>query len=379
MTFREGKEIRQVEAIEGSALFAGDKIVIDSDVTGDCFVFGSDVVINGIIEGDVIGAASKITINNEIRGNLRFLGEEVIINNNIERSASMVGIEGIRINPNSYIGRDVQMVSEEIVLDGDIRGGADVFSQSSFTVNGKIAKGVSFYGKESERGMIVSPNANIGGGIKYVGKIEGVEQGKNVFGSVEQIIEKSAEPPSLLERALSFLGGLLSITLLLYSVVFLGGRITHEVQDRMITDPLKSIGLGAISLFFLPVLCIILLISNYAGLVGFVCLLAWIATIIFSGIFSIIAAGEFISSKLFKSISGKIYYTSLVGLAFSSIIMMIPFLAFFMILFYIWWGTGGIILELLRLRKGDICIPAKSSPGKEDIAEDKKSMKKNKV
>jgi hypothetical protein len=168
-------------------------------------------------------------------------------------------------------------------------------------------------------------------------------------------------------QALAMLGFIVSIVLTVYAIIFLGGRNMKDIQKFMIGNIGKATGLGALLLLVLPIVSMIFIISGFGLFLGISGIIIWLILIPFSILFAAISFGEIISDKLAKNISGKIYYTALIGIIVSFIIFKIPFLGFLIIVFFMWWGSGGFLMKLIEGRKDDIVIRKKAIKKEEDI------------
>ncbi|MDD4409497.1 MAG: hypothetical protein PHW52_02465 [Candidatus Pacebacteria bacterium] len=368
MTFKSGDNIAEKDYIDDSAFFTGKNITIDSDINGDLFVFGDKVVVNGKVNGDIIGAAGELVINQEVQGNLRFAGKTIEVKNNVLNNVT-IATETFSVRNGARMGRDVAVAAKDVTIEGSIDGMLDIAS-SSADIKGRIGKGLNFYSDASDtEGVTISPEAVVNGDINYnaFGDVKGVEAGKNVLGNVNKKVPV-AEETSAGEKAFALIGFLVSLVLVIYVIIFVGGRNVKDIQKAMISNPSKATGLGAIMIFGLPILSLVFIISGFGMFLGFVGIVIWLLLIPFSILLSVIAFGEVVATKIRNNISGKIYYTSLIGIILSFIIFKIPLLGFLMIVFFMWWGSGGLLVKFMESRSDDIVIRKKEI----DIIEEKK-------
>lgn len=357
MTVKTGDTINQKDAISGGSFFAGKKVIIDSDIDGDLFVFAEDVLINGKVSGDIIGAAQKLVIKQDIGGSLRFAAEKIELNNKIERSVTIASAD-VEINNNAFIGKDVAIAAENVILNGSIDGNLDV-TAANLEVGGRVKKDVNYYSAEKDvEGLTIASQAVIGGNINNnaFGEIKGITPGVNVMGSVNNYPPEAPKFDFVKDGVLPLIGFLFSLAMVLFLVILIGGKNIKDIESLMLLNVGKMVGFGAILLFALPIVSIIFMVSGFGFFLGFVGFILWLLLIPFSILFSIISFGELISRKVKKDISGKIYYTTLLGMLVSFILLKIPFIGFLMILFFMWWGSGGILFKFSesRTNKSDV-------------------------
>ncbi len=360
------EENKEANKKEESIFLYGEKIVIDYDVNGDVFVFGTDIVIDGNIAGDVIGAGEKIVINKEIDGNLRFIaGESIEVNNLITRNVTTFS-NNFTINNSGSIKKDAYIASIQSMNSlGSINGKLFVATQKA-DIQGSVGKDIIFYSDIQDGvGLEIHPSAFISGNIEYnsLGQVSGVKEGENVLGELS-IKRPEALKQDTASSVLSAISSFIVLIISIFSVIFIGGRGIRNIQKTMIALPARSIGLGALTIFFLPIICIIFFFSKIF-LLGFIGIALWILLVLLSFIFSVMSLGEVLVNKFKQDLSGKIYYTAILGALISVIIINIPFLGFLTMAVFLFWGTGGVVIKLLEGRKDDIVIKSSLSENKE--------------
>ncbi|MCK9393611.1 MAG: polymer-forming cytoskeletal protein [Candidatus Paceibacterota bacterium] len=353
ITMAEGESIlSQGVPIEGNAFLAGSSVTIDNEVNGDAFAFGERIYVNGKINGDLICAGREVIINGEINGNIRCASEEIKINGKIERSVLAFG-KIIIVEKNGSIGRDLIATGQEININGIVAGSLDVTS-SILKVNGTVNQNINFYSEEQDSsnvGLFLNSGAIVNGNVNYNAFGEIKNNGGNITGVTNKYIPKGENKEDVKTIILSSIGFIIAIILTTLAIVVIGGSGVEDISKQMTSSAWKSVGIGAISFFMLPIIGIILIITGIGAFLGIVCLLMWILILLLSLFFSGISLGEILIKKILKKKASKFLVNSLIGVLVGYLLLMIPFLGFIFFILGLWWGVGGTILAFAEKRK----------------------------
>ncbi|MCK9578753.1 hypothetical protein M0R01_04685 [bacterium] len=355
MAFSNGEKVSIQSPIEGNAFLTGSIISIDNEIKGDTFAFGEKIYINGNISGDLICAAKEVVINGYVNGNIRCAFQEMRVRGEIERSVLGLG-EKVYVEKNSTIGRDFIFAGSDTTIDGTVRGSLDVNS-SVLTINGEIDQNINYYSEENNdvaKGLFVNSGSSIKGNVNYnaFGDVKG--SGSNVIlGSVNKYTPSNEIKKDIKSEIISTLGFLVSLILSTLAIVLIGGKYLKDLTTKMSSSIWSSVGIGAIAFFALPLLGILLLISNIGAYLGFICFLIWLIIILLAVFFAGISFGKLINEKLFKNRINNFALTSILGILLGYILFVIPVLGFIVFVFALWWGIGGMILSFAEKRKED--------------------------
>lgn len=341
------------EVINDEILLVGNDITVDSDVVGNIFAFGQKININGNVDGDIIGAAQSIVINGNVTGNIRTASQSIEINGRVERSVSAVG-QDITLSEDSFVERNTLFAGETVNIAGNVTGSVNVIAEV-LNISGKVNNNVNFYSNMTPKdgnGLTLTPTAVISGDIRYnaFGDVKGVSQ-VNVLGSIDK------NPPEVKQQE-EFKGGILSevafILLMLLTclvIVLVGGKKVKDVEKIMTESIWKSFGIGFAVLICTPVLAFLFFITGLGGLIGTILIIIWILMLLLAYFFSAISFGQYLLKIIKKDFKQSFLVYSLIGVIIGYVLLSIPFIGFFVGLFGLCWGIGGMYLSFLESRK----------------------------
>ena len=343
----------QGEVINDEVLLVGNDITVNSDVVGNIFAFGQKIHINGNVDGDIIGAAQSIVINGNVNGNVRIASQSIEINGRIERSVSIVG-QDIALSENSFVGRNALFAGEIINIAGNVVGSVNVIAET-LNISGKVSDNVNFYSNSASKddnGLILTSTAVISGNINYnaFGDIKGVSQ-VNVLGSIDKNlpeVEKKVEMKGgILPEVIFLLLALLTCLM----IVLVGGKKVKDVEKIMMESIWKSFGIGFAVLVCTPVLAVLFFVTGLGGLIGTILIIIWILMLLLAYFFSAISFGQYLLKIVKKDFKQSFLIYSLIGVVVGYVLLSIPFIGFFVGLFGLCWGMGGMYLSFLESRK----------------------------
>jgi cytoskeletal protein CcmA (bactofilin family) len=245
-----------------------DSYVVEAGETVDGLeVVGATVVVRGTVDGDLSGAAADITI-----------AETGVVTGDVNVAAANVDIAG-RVDGDVSAAAASIVLAETAEVGGEFRVGASDVRLAG-TVDGNVVVGADT--------IRVADTAVVGGDLRYDGDISGVESA-SVAGSVvrdESIggINVGVDvAPWVVDGTLAVYGFLANLLLGAALLVILPG-FSRSVADRAVSDPLRSGGVGLLTVIGVPVLLVLLVLTlvgipfAVAGAVLFG-LLAWIALV----------------------------------------------------------------------------------------------------
>lgn len=254
------KVVVKTEVIPGDLIFNGDQLEVDGVVKGDLIILSGSVVINGEIEGSIIGlTGGKMTINGRIGRNFRALAQEVYINGNIEGSAT-VGAFRMVTAPNSRVGNGLMGTFVILELAGLIDGKADVNSMSLAKIGGRIDGDLKVGGTQLEwmpplevSGKVTDSTAT----ANNPSKIKGVELGGY---RIDQgnLADQYQTVKMVMIGLFIWLVGSLLLSLIFYRLF---PRITWSMSEPSMANFRRSLLIGLLCLFGIPVLIYFLCLS----------------------------------------------------------------------------------------------------------------------
>ena len=246
---------------------AGGTVVVEEGETinEDLEAFGGDIVVRGTVNGDLSAVGGNVRIEGEVTGDVNaFAGNVWIagpVGGNVEAAAGNVYVQ-----PDAEIAGDLEAAAGNVVVAGSVGGNAElaggtVTLAETATIDGNVEYAVGEDGQFTNRG------ATVGGTIT---RVEDVEAGP-------------LEGPQAPGWVFGIYGFLVNLLLGAILLLLLPG-FSAAVADRIATDPLRTAGIGLLTLVAVPILLVLLVITIVGiplALVGALLfgLLVWVALV----------------------------------------------------------------------------------------------------
>ncbi len=349
----------------------GETITVASGevVNGDMYLAGSDITINGTVNGDVWAAARTITINGTINGAVTAAAQTIAINGTVARSARIAGqaliVSGtiktdlfafgatLDITDKAKVGSDLILGCSTAKIagqiDGNINGGGgDVVISNSVGGNVKL---------QVDK-LTIASTASIQGNLDYTSETAAtIQTGAKVSGKVTQTIPEpegkdakvaaAAIATAIMWKVLGFAMALVAGIIIIFTV---RRRIT-SMADAIKTNPLSSLGWGALILFVTPIAAIIVCCTVIGLPVGIIALVLYGIAIYLSQIPVALCIGRLIIGRFREVESSGIMVGSLAtGLAILTVVRLIPVIGFLVGLATAIFGLGSLVSSRITLR-----------------------------
>lgn len=325
-----------VDYNSGPQFYSGVTVNVRDDVSGDVYASGQRVTIDGNVTGDVIAAGQTITINGNIDGNVRIAGQDVTINGEVQRSGTIFAAN-IDVSESGSFGDDLVGAAGDIDIAGAVGRDVEV-SVGTLTIDGPVGGNVT-YNSENE--------ARIAEGA--------------VSGSVEQVVPQTAPEPTLGERFVGWLLGLLYALVALSIITVLAGwafpRLLHRVTDQLLPRPWKALLVGFLACLAVPAALLLALVTFIGAPLALAGLLLWITLTLASFVF-----GAYYIGRLVLRGRQHPVVKALVGGVILIVALHIPWLNIVVWLAMVFLGTGAQLLAIYEKRPWRR-VPEASTPG----------------
>ncbi|WP_119818092.1 bactofilin family protein [Halalkaliarchaeum desulfuricum] len=207
------------------------------------------IVVRGTVTGDVSGAAGTIHVTETgvVEGNIEAAAGTVRIDGTVEGNVD-VGAGTVEVGETARIGGSLQTgagyVSIDGTIDGDVRAGAETIAVGQ---NAVIGGEFRYDAANFER----HPDATIEGDVIRDRGLSGT------FGPGFGVGFDGFQIPTWASVTYGFLANLLLGALLLFAFP----RFSTGVADRVAGEPLKSGGVGLLTLVAVPIALVVLLLT----------------------------------------------------------------------------------------------------------------------
>ncbi len=276
--FGAGGTLNLTEAVAGDAFLAGGRVATAGEVQGDLVAAGGDVSIGGGIGDDLYAAGGEVSVDAIVHGNARVAGGSVdvgpatVVTGALTLSGGRVRFEG---NTHGYLHAS----GGQVAIDGSVHGDAEVRAEAvelgpQTRIGGKLVV-------HSSRPPTVPEGAQIAGGVEFH---------EADVGAYVDDHEMPVDVSTVAHGVGSFLWILgVFIAGTLFTLAF--PKYSARAADWIGREPLRSLGLGFVVLFCLPILAVLLLITvvgiPLALIIGLVYLLllflGWVTAALFLG------------------------------------------------------------------------------------------------
>ncbi|MGD8190607.1 bactofilin family protein [Brevibacillus ginsengisoli] len=250
--------------LSSDATYPGDlfvnaqKAVIDGKVDGDLYVFAESVQINGEVKGDVIAFAANTLVHGKIDGNLRAITQHAIIDGTITRNISSFN-QNLLVSPGAHVLGSVMTFAESLDIKGKVNREANGFV-NVMRVGGELGQGTSFMRVNN---LTIDSTAKINGDLVYSAPARAViHPGAAVNGQERFTLDQPKEKSSFTFLPVLFLLMSLLSTIMIWLLLrFLFPKALHQIHRQFDGEWTPLFGLGALFIFGVPIISIILLLS----------------------------------------------------------------------------------------------------------------------
>lgn len=319
-----GSEVTSGEDVNGSSILAGNNVTSNNVVNGIDMLFGNNVNYKSksdyaLIAGNNVNVLGNIENDGFIFGNLITFDSTFVANRDLVVFGNTVSLKGT-------INRDITLYATNVDLqDVTVLGNITIYS-SVLEVNSNVQiQGVLSYNEDAKAN--ISDEATI----------------SNV-----ELLESNITTPTLKERVYSFFVDYAGILLVFVAMALiipkLFERIENKFKDVKLFDAVTSLGFGAISLVFIPILFVLLITFVIGVPLAMLLLIIYIIAIWFSTIFTGYLIGLVIWKKFIKK-DINILLVGLIGISIINLLTVLPIVGVYVMIINVMIGLG-IVLKL---------------------------------
>ncbi|MET4059422.1 cytoskeletal protein CcmA (bactofilin family) [Arthrobacter sp. UYP6] len=308
----------------GPQFYSGLSVDVRDDVSGDVYASGQRITIDGNVTGDVIAAGQTIIINGNVDGNVRIAGQDVTINGDVSRSGTIFAAN-VDVTDTGSFGEDLVGAAGAIDITGAVGRDVEV-SVGTLTIDGPV-----------------------GGNLTYTSDTEASIAQDAVSGTVERIAPQTAPEPTLGERFVAWLLGLLYSLVALSIITVLTGwllpRLLHRVTDQLVPRPWKALLVGFVASIAVPLVLLLALITVIGAPLALAGALVWITLTLATFVFG----SYYIGRLLFRGNQHPVI-KALVGGLILIVALHIPWLNIVVWLAMVFLGLGAQLLAIYDRR-----------------------------
>ena len=325
--FQSGSTVNVKGDIDSSAFIAGNEVIVNSEIDGAGFVAGNTVKVSGEADYGFI-AGNEVSISDYYVKDAFFAGYSVTLNQvsgrTIYAAATNISVKDSELDT-------LYLAGNEITLDGNYEN--VIVSCGTLIVNGNITGTLKVNENakvEAKSGSIINET------IKYK-----EEETKKEFLSGNTAFAR------FYTKVSSFIVSLINAILIGLVLIYFG-KNKFEKFAKIKNDAgyvFGKIGIGLCMLIVIPILAIVLLITGVASLLGFLTILAYIASLLVVTPVVAIHGGNL----LLKNIKND-YLRFIAALAILMIVKELPIIGGLATFLTICYGLG-LIKEMFKVEK----------------------------
>ena len=315
--------LEQNSKITGNAFILSDKLTLNGEISGTLYanVKSFDMKYFGFIDRDLFLTAENANINGYINRNSFIESKNIITHDKF-------------INQKDFNVTD----ADSLIFSGEINGNA--------TIN---CKNITFKSKENDNNLTCKIAGNLSySSNKEIQIPEGVVLKEISYNSYNNVASKN-----ILSNILEYVLNLIGILVLAHVLYILINKFTPKYLDKIsnitVSGLFKYLVIGLGFLILIPVISILLLISNVGSVLGIILLLIYIILLIISRTIFIISIATFSKNKCAKKLN--IYLYILIIDIILSLIVLIPYVGFIISMLFSLIGFGMITKNLITNKK----------------------------
>ncbi len=341
-----GKEeifLLENETVDGDYLGAAGTVDVAGTVNGDVMAAGGMLNVSGKSSGDVLAVGGEIKISGDKEGNVRAAGGNIYFNGNVSKNITIAG-GSLAVEKDAVVGGNLYAAGGNIEIRGNVKGDARI-AGGRILLAGNIGRDVEILSDE----IVIRPDASIGGNLTYYSNKEISFDRALVKG---EVVRKSIPISSKKDKG-DFLGFLLGFEILeflgililgfaLYKLFYGNGKAIFESLEK---DLWKNLASGIIVVILIPAFLIILAISLVGWPLMVVILFNFIIALMISKIVAAIMLG-YIINKRFKEreFTEKFPLMNFIlGYLVLTVLWLIPALGWLSVCLINLWAFGGIV------------------------------------
>ena len=328
---------------------AGGQVIVDANSSKDAVIAGGTVTVNGNTADDLIVAGGNIYLKGNVGGSTRVAGGTINVDGKITGDLVILG-GTVYVSSNAAIGGDVVVAGGSLVIDAPVAGSIQ-FAGGSLEINNTVGGDIN---AKLSRGLILDANANIKGTLNYQSPLE-YQRDANAKTSgqvnfTQRNLNRTAAFAALLTIAffIRLVAVLITSLLLFY---FFRKPFTSAVENTRNGGFWKNIGIGFLVLVVTPIVGILLLATIIGYYLAIITFLAYILTLIISGIIGSVALGSWMLWRVNGREFRVDYRAILVGLIVVAILRVIPLVGWLVMLLVLLTGLGAVSRQFWQSRK----------------------------
>lgn len=322
----------------------GGTVDVRARVAGDVVAAGGRILIEDRVSGDVIAAGGLVDLGAEVLDDVRAAGGTVIIRGPVAGDAVVAGGR-IHLAPEATVGGRAWLAGGEVEVAGRVATHLKVWA-GTVELSGVVEGDVEITADEVD----ILPTARVDGTLIYRSPREArIAPDAVISGGVTYVAVKG---PSMLGRVLGQLVFVLVAGFLGSALFFLFPSLSVGAIRSLGAEPLKALGVGAVALFGLPLVAVLLIVTVVGSALGIALLVLYGLMLVAGFLAGALCTGEY---ALRAARGGRAPATLgpwigalLIGLLLIDLVALVPVLGGLICFTVLLFGLGALVLQLFR-------------------------------
>ena len=363
--FQAGDNINIRDTIADDVYLAGDDLYVDAPVNGDVIAAGNEIQIRDSISYDVIAAGSEIWLSGTVGDDVRAAAGEIVIDSEIGDDLILFGGK-ILITKEALIKGNLTVFAGEVEMKGDVAGDTRI-SAGNIRMNGSIGGDARLLSGElwidgtiEGKSKLIADEIELGQEARfYDDVVYWTDDGEMEFGN-SLIDARASFDENLAREHEDFSVGFFGVATLGFWVFYIASaflliilfnlafrKFFPQAARQLDENLLKSLGLGLIYLFGLPLVIGISFVIIIGIPTGIFLLFCYIFSLLFGHLIVSLMITYYLNNRNEKS--WNFWTISVLALAIAVIlrlITLIPILGFLISVFIVAVAFGAIYLTI---------------------------------
>lgn len=241
-----GGEVRPAQPIGGDLAAAGGRVVLEQPVGGDAALAGGSVEVRASVGDDLRIAGGSVSVDSRVGGQLLAVGADVTLRPGAAVSGS-ADLSAANVLVQGRIGAALRGRAQKIVVDGEVDGPVHLAAERVELGAGARLKGPLTY--ESPNDLVRAEAAVVQGPV-----VREMREGGRARRPGPPSRAAGPGGPGVLIAYVALLACCSALLLLMPA-------LTSGAAARLRASPWRSLGIGAASLFALPLAMLLLFIT----------------------------------------------------------------------------------------------------------------------
>lgn len=348
------ESVTNISKINGNVFVTANKFVLDPacQINGDLYICANEIILsqNAVVSGNIFAVANQLTLNSNIENgslyatvktfNMKYYG---YVFRDLHLSSENANIEGI-VYRNSFISADNITTSSTFSNKGNF----NVTSASKVNFSGEVNGNATInseniiFNSTNDNGKNI--NCKIYGNLDYSSNEElQLEENKIVSGSINYSEYKKSNNlfSSLCNYIINLITSLVYIIVLYVLIHKFAPNYINKLSNIKVSKFFICMGIGFGILILVPVLVLLLFISNIGALLGILLVILYILMLLIAKPIFIISVANLIRNKKFNDAKNIVIIICISIII--SLIELIPYVGSLISLLVMLSGLGLIV------------------------------------